>query len=77
MGAILDFIQEPTNANLRPPERSNTSQMVFTHCGRVRWRVCGGAWVVAMEWRESAGDPQVFRFIGFYGSLYSRVFPRS
>ena len=39
--------------------------------------VCGGVWVVAMEWRVSGGDPQLFRFICFYSSLYSRVFPRS
>ena len=47
------------------------------HCGRVRWRVCGGVWAVAMEWRVSGGDPQVFCFLCFYSSLYSRVFSRS
>ena len=35
-------------------------------CGRVRWRVCGGVSVVAMEWPVSGSDPQVFRFICFY-----------
>ena len=33
VGAILDYIQELTNAILRPPERSNTSQKEFTHLG--------------------------------------------
>ena len=46
-------------------------------CGRARWWICGSVWAVAMGWRVSGGDPQVFRFICFYGSLYSRVFPRS
>ena len=46
-------------------------------CGRVRWRVCGDVWAVATGWRVSGGDPQMFRFICFYSSLYSRVFPRS
>ena len=31
VGAILDYIQELTNAILRPPERSNKSQKEFTH----------------------------------------------
>ena len=48
-----------------------------TWCGRVRWRVCGGVWAVATGWRVSGGDLQMFRFICFYSSLYSRVFPRS
>ena len=47
------------------------------YCGRARWWICGDVWAVAMEWRVSGGDPQVFRFICFYSSLYSRVFPRS
>ena len=46
-------------------------------CGRVRWSVRGGVWAVATGWRVSSGDPQMFRFICFYSSLYSRVFPRS
>ena len=46
-------------------------------CGRVRWRVCGDVWAVATEWRVRGGDPQMFHFICFYSSLYSRVFPRS
>ena len=50
---------------------------VYGQCGRARWRVCGGVWAVAMEWRVSGSDPQVFRYICFYTSLYSRVFPRS
>ena len=46
-------------------------------CGRARWRICGSVWAVTMGWRVSGGDPQVFRFICFYSSLCSRVFPRS
>ena len=45
-------------------------------CGRARWWICRDMWAVAMEWPVSGGDPQVFRFICFYSSLYSRVFPR-
>ena len=33
VGAILDYIQELTNAIIRPPERSNTSQKEITHVG--------------------------------------------
>ena len=33
VGAILDYIQELTNAIIRPLERSNTSQKEFTHVG--------------------------------------------
>ena len=37
-----------------------------SQCGRGRWRVGGSVWAVAMKWRVSGGDPQVFRFICFY-----------
>ena len=33
VGAILEYIQELTNAIIRPLKRSNTSQKEFTHVG--------------------------------------------